>query len=203
MLIMNLEIRYMRVSLPPAHYHGDKEPIDLWIVHALEENPPKNAQPVEWFLLTTIKVTSGEEAEQCLRWYVLRWRIEDWHRVLKAGCRIDELAHETAERLRRAIAINLVIAWRIMLMTLMGRETPELPAEVMFPDVEIKTLQAYAKKKRLKQPFLLGDAVRLVAKLGGYLGRKSDPPPGHQIIWQGYTLLRAMSMGFALLYEDG
>jgi hypothetical protein len=199
----DLKIRYMRVSLPPAHYHGDKEPIDLWIVHALEENPPKNAQPVEWFLLTTIKVTSGEEAEQCLRWYVLRWRIEDWHRVLKAGCRIDELAHETAERLRRAIAINLVIAWRIMLMTLMGRETPELPAEVMFSDVEIKTLQAYAKKKRLKQPFLLGDAVRLVAKLGGYLGRKSDPPPGHQIIWQGYTLLRAMSMGFALLYEDG
>ena len=88
-------------------------------------------------------------------------------------------------------------------MTLMGRETPELPAEIMFSDVEIKTLQAYAKKKRLKQPFLLGDAVRLVAKLGGYLGRKNDPPPGHQIIWQGYTLLHAMSMGFALLYEDG
>lgn len=199
----DLAIRYMPVSLPPAYYHSNKDPIELYIVHALEENPPDDAQPVEWLLLTTIKVTSGEDAEQCLRWYVLRWRIEDWHRVLKSGCRIGELAHDTAERLRRAIAINLVIAWRIMLMTLMGRETPELPAEVMFSDVEIKTLQAYAKKNRLKQPLLLGDAVRFIAKLGGYLGRKNDPPPGHQIMWQGYTVLQAMSMGFALLYEEG
>ena len=136
----------MNVSLPPSHYHNDKEPIELSIVHALEENPPNNAEPVEWFLLTTIKVTSGEEAVQCLRWYVLRWRIEDWHRVLKSGCRIKDLSHKTAERLRRAIAISLVIAWRIMLMTLMGRETPELPAEVMFSDIELKTLRAYAKK---------------------------------------------------------
>ena len=76
----------------------------------------------------------------------LRWRIEDWHRVLKSGCRIEDMAHETAERLRRAIAINLVIAWRIMLMTLLGRETPELPAEILFSDIELRTLQAYAKK---------------------------------------------------------
>jgi hypothetical protein len=198
----DLAIRHMRVSLPPSHYHSDKKPIELWIVHALEENPPDNAEPVEWFLLTTIKITSGEEAVQCLRWYVLRWRIEDWHRVLKSGCRIKDLSHNSAERLRRAIAINLVIAWRIMLMTLMGRQTPELPAEVMFSDIELRTLRAYAKKKRQSQPLLLGDAVGLVAKLGGYLGRKNDPPPGHQIIWQGYTVLQAMSMGFAL-QEDG
>ena len=198
----DMAVRYMPVSLAPAYYHRDKEPIGLWIVHALEENPPANTQPVEWFLLTTIKVSSSEEAEQCLRWYVLRWRIEDWHRVLKSGCGIEDLAHKTAERLRRAIAINLVIAWRIMLMTLMGREVPELPAELLFSDIELKTLRAYAKKKHLTSPLLLGDAVRLVAKLGGYLGRKNDPPPGHQIIWQGYMVLQAMCMGFAL-HEGG
>jgi hypothetical protein len=71
---------------------------------------------------------------------------QDWHRVLKSGCRIEDIAHETAERLRRAIAINLVIAWRIMLMTLLGRQTPELPAEVLFSDIELRTLRAYAKK---------------------------------------------------------
>lgn len=58
------------------------------------------------------------------------------------------------------------------------------------------------QKKRLTPPLFLCDAVRLVAKLGGYLGRKNDPPPGHQIIWQGYTVLQAMCMGFAL-HEDG
>ena len=75
------------------------------------------------------------------------WDIEDWHRVLKSGCSIDDLLHESATRLRRAIAINLVIGWRIMLMTLLGREIPELPAEILFSDIELRTLRAYAKKK--------------------------------------------------------
>jgi len=157
---------------------------------------------VEWFLLTTMEIGSAEDAERCLRWYCLRWRIEDWHRVLKSGCRIEDLAHESAERLRRAIAINLVIAWRIMLMTLLGRETPELPAEVLFSDIELRTLKAYAKKRGLTPPVLLGEAVRLVAKIGGYLGRNNDPPPGHQLLWQGYTEFQFMCAGFALL-EDG
>ena len=141
-----MAVRYMRVQLPAPKYHEGKEPIDIWIVHALEENPPAESTGVEWFLLTTIEIGSAEDAERCLRWYCLRWRIEDWHRVLKSGCRIEDMAHETAERLRRAIAINLVIAWRIMLMTLLGRETPELPAEVLFSDIELRTLRAYAKK---------------------------------------------------------
>ena len=142
----DMAVRHRRFQLRPAHYHADKEPIDISVVHALEENPPPGAKAVEWFLLTTIRITSIEHAEQCLRWYRLRWRIEDWHRVLKSGCRIEGLAHKTAERLRRAIAINLVIAWRIMVMTLLGRETPELPAEVLFSDIELRTLRAYAKK---------------------------------------------------------
>ena len=66
--------------------------------------------------------------------------------MLKSGCRIEDLGHESAERLQRAIAINLVIAWRIMLLTLLGRETPELPAEVFFSEIELRTLGAYAKK---------------------------------------------------------
>ena len=142
----DLAVRSMRIQLRPAHYHADKAPIDIWVVHALEENPPPKTEAVEWFLLTTIEIGLADEAERCLRWYCLRWRIEDWHRVLKSGCHIEAMAHDTAERLRRAIAINLVIAWRIMLMTLLGREVPDLPAEVMFSDVEMRTLHAYAKK---------------------------------------------------------
>ena len=120
----------MQVQLQPPRYLADKEPIEIWIIHAKEDNPPPGEDPVEWFLLTTMPITNGSDAEQCLRWYCLRWRIEDWHRVLKSGCRIEEIAHKTAARLRRAIAINLVIAWRIMVMTLLGREQPELPAGV-------------------------------------------------------------------------
>lgn len=116
------------------------------MVHVLESSAPTGSQALEWFLLTTCEITTAEQAQECLRWYCLRWRIEDWHRVLKSGCRIEALQHKTAERLKRAIAINLVIAWRIMLMTLLGRECPDLPAEVLFSDAEIEVLQAYAKK---------------------------------------------------------
>jgi hypothetical protein len=141
-------LRYKQVKLRPPVYHSDKPPIVLWVVHVVEDHPPEHEEALEWYLLTTMKIESAEDAESCLRWYCLRWRIEDWHRVLKSGCRIEDAAHDSAERLKRSIAINLVIAWRIMLMTLLGREAPELAADVLFTDLEIEVLNAYAKKKR-------------------------------------------------------
>ena len=85
-----------------------------------------------------------------MNWYCLRWRIEDWHRVLKSGCKVEELSNKTAQRLIRVVAINQVIAWRIMLMTLLGREAPGMSSDVLFSNLEIKVLSAYAKKKRGK-----------------------------------------------------
>ncbi len=80
----DLAVRFMRVQLCPPRHHADKAPIDIWVIHALEENPPPNTEAVEWFLLTTINLGAPEDAEQCLRWYCLRWRIEDWHRRRKS-----------------------------------------------------------------------------------------------------------------------
>lgn len=200
--IAELEVRYQPIQLCPPQYYADKAPIAIWIVHAVEASPPDGAATVEWFLLTSVHIASPEDAVQCLRWYCLRWRIEDFHRVLKSGCRIENIAHETAERIRRAIAINLVIAWRIMLMTLLGRETAQLPAEILFSNIELQVLRAYAKKKDLAPLSTLRDYVRLVAKIGGYLGRKSDPEPGHQLMWQGYLQLQLMCEGFALKHSE-
>ena len=140
-------VRYVQIELNPPSYMKDKEPISVWVVHVCEDKPPAGTEALEWFLLTTLEIKTVDDALDCVKWYCLRWRIEDWHRVLKTGCRIEDIAHKTADRLRRAIAINLVIAWRIMLMTLMGREVPALPAEVLFSDLEIEVLNAYAKKK--------------------------------------------------------
>jgi hypothetical protein len=173
----------------------------LWVIHARETTTPDDAEPLEWFLLTTIAITDAQQAAECLHWYCLRWRIEDWHRVLKSGCRIEELQHETADRLRRAIAIKMVIAWRIMLMTLLGRSSPELPAEILFSDIEIEVLSAFAKRPYFKNRYnaaRLGDAVRLVAHLGGYIGRAKDPPPGHQVMWRGYADLQTLCVGYEL-----
>ena len=147
-----VELRYREIEFRPPSYLRDKQPVKLWVVHVVEASPPADAEPIEWFLLTTCKIVAVEQAQECLRWYCLRWRIEDWHRVLKSGCRIEALQHKTAERLKRAIAINLVIAWRIMLMTLLGRQCPQLPAEVLFSDLEIEVLKAFAKKNESTNP---------------------------------------------------
>ena len=202
----DLEVRYQRVQLRPPSYHSDKASIDLWVIHAVEAAPPQGCDAVEWFLLTTIPIDSPEDAVECLRWYcfgarvesALRWRIEDWHRVLKSGCRVEQVTHRTAERIRRTIAINMVVAWRIMLMTLMGREAPDLPPDVLFSDIELRVLRTYAKKKQLKPPSTLRDAVRLVARIGGFLGRAGDGEPGHQLMWNGYAELQMLCEGFAL-----
>ena len=198
----DVQLRFVPIVLPPPSDQKHKDPITLTVVHVIEPSPPPDTKALEWFLLTTCTVNSVEDAQACLSWYCLRWRIEDWHRVLKSGCRIEDLAHHSADRLERAISINLVIAWRIMLMTLLGRACPELPAEVLLSDIEIRVLQAYARKKNIKRPALLGDAVRLVARLGGYLGRNNDPPPGHQLMWQGYTVLKTLCEGFSLTAPD-
>jgi hypothetical protein len=174
----DVQLRYVQVVLPAPTSQKEKAPITVWVVHILEPSTPEDSKPLEWFLLTTCAINSIDDAQACLHWYCLRWRIEDWHRVLMTGCRIEDLAHHSAERLERAIAINLVIAWRIMLMTLLGRACPELPAEVLLSDIEVTVLNAFAKQNRIKPPTNLGDAVRLVARLGGYLGRNNDPPPG-------------------------
>ncbi len=196
--IAEVSVRYKQVELKPPSHSNDKNPIPIWIIHVSEDTPPADAKPLEWFLLTTIDIKSTDKALNCVQWYCLRWRIEDWHRVLKSGCKVEKLAHKTAERLKRGIAINLVIAWRIMLMTLLGRVSPELPPHVLFSDLEIEVLNAYAQKKNLNPPVNLGTAVKLVAKLGGFLDRSCDPPPGHQILWHGYTKLQLMCEGFAL-----
>jgi hypothetical protein len=193
-----LTLHYESVEFPPPSDHRDKAPVRLWVVHGVEHEPPEGVEPLEWFLLTTRAIGCVADAQQCLQDYALRWRIEDWHRVLKSGCEIEKLAHQRVERLERALAINLVIAWHIMVMTLLGRDVPELPAEVLFSDLEIEVLQAYAEANGLKAPKNLGESVLLVARLGGYLGRKHDPPPGHQLIWHGYRTLTSMCMGYAL-----
>ena len=193
-----LTLRYEQITLP----RPTDKPVKLWIVHAREQRPPTNADPLEWFLITTLPVTDTREATRLLKWYALRWRIEDYFRILKSGCRIAELQHRTAERLERAIAIKMVVAWRIHLMLRLGREVPELPAELLFSDTELRVLAAFARSRRLSTPQHLGQAVQTLARLGGWTARSRDPP-GAQLLWHGYIQLAAMSLGFELHEEYG
>jgi len=152
----DVAIRYCRVQIRPPEWgvNSHKQPIEVSAIHVLEEHPPEGQERLEWLLLTTLGIDLPEDAMFGVRAYAKRWRIEDWHRVLKSGCEVEDARHETAERLKRFIAINMVVAWRIMLMTLLGREAPDLPPEVLFTDLELTVLSQYASKKnfRCQQP---------------------------------------------------
>ena len=197
------ELRFRRITLPATDAVPGAEPIRLHGVHVREIDPPQGEDPVQWFLLTTLKPASAEDTAEIVGHYLQRWRVEDFFRVLKSGCRTEFLLFRTAERLQRAIAINAVIAWRIMVMTLLGRQVPDCDPELMFTDQELDFLRGYAHRHRLKAPERLGDAVRLVAHLGGHRDRKHDPDPGHQIMWHGQTRLTSAAIGYEVGVEDG
>ena len=111
------------------------------------------------------------------------------------------MAFRTADRLERAIAINAVIPWRLMVMTLLGRQVPECEPRLLFSDAELEFLQTYSLKYALPAPDSLGPAVRLVAHLGGYRDRQHDPQPGHQLMWHGYDTLTKSTLGHEMARE--
>ncbi len=197
------ELRFRRVTLPPTGAVDGAEPVTLSAVHVVERAPPEGEDPVQWFLLTTLGIGSARDAGEIVGFYLQRWRIEDYFRVLKSGCRSEFLLFRTAERLQRAIAINAVIAWRIMVMTLLGRQVPDCEPELMFTDHELDFLRDYAQEHGMKAPDRLGDAVRLVAHLGGYRDRKHDPEPGNQIMWHGQTRLSSAALGHRIGFRAG
>jgi len=152
-----VELRFQALTIGPPEKPSTRHrpPLPLWGLYVVEPNPPPGAAPIEWFLLTTVPLTSTKQARKCLRWYCRRWRIEEWHRVLKSGCHILDHQNRKAEVLLRVIAIDAVIAWRIMLLALLGRALPELPAQLVFNEWECRTLELLAS---LKSP--LGEASK-------------------------------------------
>lgn len=143
-------LRYQEVALaaPDTPALRGRSPLRLWAIHLQEKNPPPGATAVHWVLLTTVQVASRQQALKCLRWYCRRWRIEEWHRVLKSGCKILEHQHHDAATLLRAIALDAVIAWRIMLLGLLGRAVPGLPAALVFDPCEGEVLALLAGSKK-------------------------------------------------------
>ncbi len=197
------ELRFRRVTLPAAAALKGAGPVTVSAVHVRETAPPEGEDPVQWFLLTTVKVRSVEDAAETVGFYLQRWRIEDYFRVLKSGCRVEHLLFRTADRLQRAVAINAVIAWRIMVMTLLGRQVPDCEPQLMFTDNELGFLRDYAQEHGLTAPDRLGGAVSAVAHLGGYRGRRHDPDPGNQIMWHGQTRLSSAALGHRIGFRAG
>jgi hypothetical protein len=179
-------LRARTLTLDPPRDAEHNEPVTLTAVLASEINPPKGEKPVEWMLLTNLEVSTQTQAEQMLSWYLCRWQIEIFFRILKSGCKIEALQLEKIERLEPAIMLYMLIAWRVLYFTLLGRECPELPCDLIFDDEEWKAVYIVARKQQPPEnPPTLNTMIRMVAGFGGFLNRKGDGMPGPQTIWIG------------------
>ena len=196
-----LEVRFSKVTVRPPKKSRLKSPVKLWAVAVAvavtvtvtktESKAPAGIEPLEWLLLTTIPVTNLEEAAEKVSWYALRWRIEVFHRTLKSGCRIEDRQLGTAKSLEACLAVDMVVAWRVFLLTKLGRETPDAPCTVFFEDAEWKALVCFTNKSPREPtvPPTLNQATRMVATLGGFQGRKSDGELGSETLWRGLLRL--------------
>ncbi|GEP41562.1 IS4 family transposase [Brevifollis gellanilyticus] len=193
---VTLSVRFERVTIAvPKHkakYLKMDTVVEASIVELREENAPKG-KGICWRLLTTLEVDSLEGAIQLAGWYAKRWQIEEFHRILKTGCRVEERQMRQLERLKPMMVLDMLVASRIMGMSAAARQRPESPATDWLDEDEVNALEAYVNhgKKRAKNapPMTLGEAVRNIGRLGGHLGRKGDGHPGAQTLWIGLNKL--------------
>lgn len=188
---VTLSVKAMPVTFNGARRPGGRLPsVQVWAVYARERKPPKGEDPIEWLLLTSIPVEDFSGACLVVQWYRARWERELFFRVLKQGCQIERLRLETAHRLLNALAIYLIIAWRIHTITMMGRAYPDASCEVIFEPREWQTIYMMQyHSPPPDQPPPLRETVRALAQLGGFLARTGDGEPGLKSIWQGYQRL--------------
>jgi hypothetical protein len=169
---------------------------------AREFDAPAGVKPIEWRLLTNRAATTLEEAIELIEWYRARWAIEILFNVLKNGCQVEELQLGTIERLERALALFLVVAWRVTYQMRLGRTCPDLDADLFFDPYEIRAAHLLTKTPMPVQP-KLNEVLRLVARLGGFLARKGDGEPGAETIWKGLTKVHIAAETMRLLRDDG
>lgn len=188
------QIWAQRVELPDAA--GGV--VSATCIVARELDPPAGVKPIEWRLLTNREAADFEAAVQLIDWYRARWEIEMFFHVLKNGCRVEALQLASMERLERALALFMVVAWRIARLMRLGRTCPELDATLLFEPDEWRAAFILNKMPLPKTPPRLNEVVHLVARLGGFLARKGDGEPGVKTIWLG--LQRVMDFAAGIKY---
>jgi transposase-like protein/DDE family transposase len=196
-----LELKCKRIKvLPPIGKHKRYPPLMLTVIHAQERDAPEGSEAIDWKLITDLPVRSRAEAIEKLDWYALRWKIEEFHKIMKSGCKAEESKLRTAERLVNLIATFCIMSWRIFWMTMLNRSTEEISPKFALTPLEIDLLDRLVEDKTTTIPRhkRLSHYLTKIAQLGGYLARAHDPPPGNVVIWRGLARLTDIELGFAL-----
>lgn len=205
---LELRFAHVKIQVPDKNnrrrHTKRREPVTLWAIAATEPCPPEGVEPISWLLLSTLPVTTFEQAREKVCWYTQRWQVEVFHRTLKSGCRIENRQLASAHSLKACLALDLVVAWRIFNLAKLGRECSDFPCSVFFEEHEWKALVCFTKKTSAppQEPPSLKDAVIMVATLGGFLGRKRDGMPGTQTLWRGLERLSDIAATFVIFFNS-
>jgi hypothetical protein len=178
-----LELRFGAVEIRKKN-----SALKLWIVEA-RESGVSAAQAICWRLLTNQPVNDLAGAVEKVEWYRQRWRIEEFHRVLKTGSQAEARQLETVARLKNVLAVDMIIAWRVLELTRLARQNPDLPATELLTEDEVKVLCAMCPAFAGRRTLQLREAVRAIAQWGGFLARKGDGEPGPMTLWLGLLRL--------------
>lgn len=198
---VTLDIQYKRIHVcPPIGKQKRYPSLDLTVIHASEIGVPSGRKPILWKLVTDLEVGNLEEALEKIRWYAMRWKIEVFHKILKSGCRAEDAKLRTADRLANLVALFCIVSWRVLWMTMMARADPEADPAIAFTATEITILDRLIADSgnRSAKPGTIQLYLTKLSRLGGYLARTSDPPPGNTVIWRGLRRLADIQIGTEL-----
>ncbi len=196
-----LEIRYRRMRLQTPKGKKKRYPeLMVTVIEAREQETPPDRDRIDWKLITDLAVTSRRQAVEKVQWYALRWKIEVFHKILKSGCRAEQARLRTAPRLVNLLAVFCILSWRVFWLTMTHRIAPDADPELVFTDLELRILDRLVNDKPTAHPrqHLLSHYLIKLARLGGYLARNSDSPPGNETIWKGLTRLVDIQLGVTL-----
>lgn len=194
-----LSIIYMPFSMPPprkrtVNKDGELPMFKLTAIMAVERKVAKSHDRLCWVLLTDLPISSTEQAIEKVHWYTKRWNIEVFHKVLKSGCAVEKAQLETADRLKNYIVLKSVVACRLFWLTRMSQENEEASCDAVLDKLEWSLLHRKFNKTRAapSQVPTLKQVMIWIARLGGYIARPKDPPPGVTSIWRGWERLAQM-----------
>ena len=184
--------------LPPRNEpRASKEPLTVWVIRVWEEQAPEGEQPLEWVLLTSVPTTTLEQAWERVDWYRRSFLVEDYHQCLKSGCRIEQRQLQTVDGLMRLLGLLSPLAVRLLQVRACAREDPQRPASEVIEPLMLAVLAEHAGRSPLSMT--VGTFWIEVARMGGYLARSHDGPPGWRTIWKGWLSLQTLLEGAHLI----
>lgn len=183
---MTVSSKEIYIALPDKQKKDkDYEPVKITAILCTENHPSTGTEAIEWLLITDLPIVTFEDACEKIQWYTCRWQIEIFFKILKSGCTIEKL-QLTDKNFSACLSFYMIIAWRILYVTVMGRQCPDISCECVFSKEEWHTTYVVVYRKKPPEiPPTLNEMTRLVASLGGYLNRNSDPEPGVKTMWIG------------------